>query len=408
MSRNNDVFQVLVTTGNLAPLAAGSTIDALAPGQIGVFDEETKLSIDGTSLVRNFFVAVGIDRDGDTITDDISKSAGQLIQRTNMRFYSFRPHTAAQPMVAELVNYKADCDTDYAFKLEFRNQEIYRRQGYAQFSKTYAIRTSCCDNCADCPSGDANEITLLLLTEMNNDVHGLVTATAIARQPVTTATHGTSVDYAIGDVMTVADVEALIAFNAGETDATLHVFSDIRMTTVPVAVNKFCDINLKYYAPRQTVIIPSLVEGFGCNGSVSITQEAAMEEGSGYDIRQKEYHAGAWNGRPGPYRASTATGLAQGGIEYFAEDKIKYDQFSLTYDQFSVAGWLEHLNNLATIIAIPSSDVLTSDGLVVILDNLLTPLGFDALSDDVALADTDDTVVEPTADIDDADGDGIA
>jgi len=407
MSRNNDVFKVLVTKGDSAVLGAGATIDTLAPGQIGVFDEETKLSIDGTTVVRHFFIAVGVDRDGDTVVDDINKSSGQLIQRANMRFYSFRPHTAAQPMIAELVNYVADCDTDYAFKLEFRNQEIYRIQGFNQFSKTYTFRTSCCEDCADCPSGDANEITTLLVNEINNDASGLAFAEAIARQAITIATHGTSANYAIGDVVSLADVAILIAYNAGEADPLLHVFTDTRITTVPVAINKYCDINVSYFKPRQTIIIPSLVEGFGCNGTVSITQEAAMEEGNGYDIKQKEYHSSGW-GKSGPYKASTATGLAISGLEYFADETVKYDQFALTYDQFSIAGWLEHLNNLATIIAVPETDTTTADSLVAVLDGLLTPLGFDALADDVALANVNPAVVEPTTDIDDPDGDGIA
>ena len=476
MSRNNDVFQVLVTSGNQAVLPAGQDIGTLAVGQIGVFDNETGLSIDGTNLNRNFFLAVGVDRDGDTLMDDINKSAGQYIQRINMRFYSFRPHTAAQPMIAELTGFKAECDTDYALKLEFRNQEIYRRQGYNQFSKTYAVRTGCCDDCSnDCPTGSCQELGVLLTDEVNAETDGLVNAELFVNQGsiqitgeptadgnITVTANGESQVIAILDADTASGVATKVAAafsssttnlavangdtvtftslatistptgtvtytDTGTTGATATVTDfasvvvtsstlnsltgvcpGVRLTTVPLAINKFCDINLKYYRPRQTVIIPSLVDGFNCNGTITITQEAANEEGSGYDIRQKEYHAGGWNGRPGPYRVSEATGTAQNGFEYFADQSVKYDQFWLTYDLQSVAGWQEHFNNLATCIAIPDSDGDTINGLVDILDNLLTPLGFDALSDDSGLANATSTVVEPTSEIDDPAQDGIA
>ena len=407
MSRNNDVFQILVTKGNEPVLPADSKLEDLKPGQIGVFNSNTNLSIDGSSPVKEFFLAVGVDRDGDGVTEAINTSAGQVIQTRNVRFYDFRPHTAPKPMILELSDYKANCDTDYAVRLEFRNQEIYRRQGYNQFTHTYAVRTACCEDCADCPSGDMNEITKLMMEAMNTDEYGLVTAEAIAVDALTIATHGTSADYAVGAVIPLEEFDAIIAFNAVQPDDTTKVSTKIRMTTNAVAVNNFCSINLKYYHPRQTVIIPSLVEGFNCTGKATITQEAAFEEGSGYDVKQKEYHAGGWNGKPGPYRVSTATGLSKEEFEYFADPKVKYDQLALTYDQFSVGGWQEYLNHLATEIAIPADETTTRDSLVAVLDAIVGPSGFDALSDDAASADVDPTVTEATSDKDDTALDGI-
>ena len=49
-------------------------------------------------------------------------------------------------------------------------------------------------------------------------------------------------------------------------------------------------------------------------------------------LNKKEYHAGGWNGRPGIYRALTATGLAADGYLYFADDTKKYNQIQLVYD----------------------------------------------------------------------------
>ena len=405
MSRNNDVFQVLVSSGNAIILAAGNPVSALAVGQIGFFDEATNLSV--VTPVRKFYVAVGVDSTGGSTLDSINTSAGQYIQRTNLVDLSFRPHTASQPMIVEVSDFSAECDTDYAIRLEFRNQQIYRRQGYNQFTHTYSIRTACCEDCVACPSGDANEITELMVADINNDEYGLVTAEPIARQAVTIVTHGTSADYATGDVVSAADITVMKAWNAVQPDETTKVFTDIRLTTNGLAVKNFCNINLGYFNPRETFIIASLVEGFSCTGAVTTTQDIVFEEGLGYDIQQQEYRAGGWNGRPGPYRASTATGLAADGFEYFAVRTTPYDQFWLTYDQESVAGWSENKNNLATLVAIPEADTITRDAFAVALDAIVAGLGFDPLTNDAAAASATSTVVETTSGLDDVTLDGI-
>lgn len=392
MSRNNDVFQVLVTKDNLALPALGTDIGSLLPNQIGIFDANSNLAVDGATPIRDFYIAVGVDRNGDGAIDDVKKSAGQLIQSKNIKFLDFKPHTAAQPMILDITDYKAECDSEYAIKLEFRNQEIYRIQGSNQFTHTYAITTACCEGCDTCPSGNCNEITKLMKAAINADSTGLVVATAIATEPLTIAAHGVSVNYAIGDVITDADIDILIAFNENPANVAAKVCTGLRLTSVPLKVNSFCSVNLKYFKPRQTVMIPSLVEGFDCNGTVTIVQDVVFEQGLGYDIQQKEYHAGGWFGNSGPYRLSGVNGVAN-SVEYFAIKTVTYDQFALTYDQESLSGWKEYSNNLATIVAIPESDTVTRNAFIAVLDGLM-PIGFDALADDVAAANVNPAVVE--------------
>jgi hypothetical protein len=408
MSRNNAVTSILVTSGDSAPLAAGATIDTLSPGQIGVFDANTKLSVDGSANVRDIFIAVGVDKTGSATLEDIVTSAGQKIQVKNVVGYNFREHSAAQPQIALISDYVGKCGYDYTFKVEFRNQQIYRTQGFNQFTKPYSFRTDSCTGCEDCPSGDANEVTLKLLNAIAQDIDGLLTAVPVARQALTIITHGTSANYAAGEVMSVADVEAILAYNAGEANEALHVFSDVQVTSVPLAVNDYCKVNLLYFHPRQTIMIPSVVDGFGTETNVTVTQEAAFEEGNGYDIAQKEFHA-AGNQQNKPYVISDSTGVPI-SYDIFADKSEKYDQFTLEYDLKSSAGWLEYENNLRTVIAIPNQDTATRDGLAAILDGLLgqATVGFDALADDAAAADTGDTVVSPTTDIDDVTLDGQA
>ena len=377
MSTNNKVFQVLVTKGNAALPSRSATLDSLAVGQLGIFDAKTNLAIDGTTNpVRDFYLAVGVDKDGDTVMDGVNFSAGQLIQKENIRDFTYKPHSAARPMVFEITDYKVNCDTEYAVKLEFRNMQVYMRQGYNAYAKTFSVKTACCEECVDCPSGSPADLTTKLLQAFNSDAAGMFKAEAIEEPR--------------GAV--IADLAAYIAdpLNADALDTL-----GIRITTVPLAIQQFCSINTMYYNPRQTVVIPSLIEGFNCTGKVTITQTALDEEGNGYDIKQKEYHAGGWNGKPGVYRASTALGLAMPGFNYLAVEGSKYDQFSLVYDQFSTAGWGEYLNNLMTLVAIPAADTVTRNSFATVMDAILgTTTLFEPLADDAAAASADPAVVE--------------
>lgn len=453
MSTNNKVFQVLVTKGNAALPAKGAALETLADGQLGVFDAKTNLAIDGTTPVKEFYLAVGVDADGDTVVDNINFSAGQVIQKENIRDYTYKPHTASRPMVFEITDYKVNCDTEYAVKLEFRNMQVYMRQGYNAYAKTFSVKTDCCD---ELETGSVKDLTAKLLQAFNSDAAGMFKAEAItggASLSVTTApTVASDITVSIGKVdVTVAvaatdtvaqaatkianaitasstakatavatsakvlisglSIGTVITVDEGTTLAVVAVEAvntvtnldtveegintGIRITTIPLAIQQFCGINTMYYNPRQTVVIPSLIEGFNCTGKVTITQTALDEEGSGYDIKQKEYHAGGWNGKPGVYRASTALGLAMPGFKYFADEAKKYDQFNLIYDQFSTAGWKEYLNNLMTLVAIPGADTVTRNSFASVMDAILSnAASFEALADDALAANVNPAVVE--------------
>ena len=397
MSRNNDVFHLLVTKGNQAVLAKDKKVTELAPGQIGVFNYDTNLSFDATvaAAPRNFYLAVGVDA-GNGTTGDIMKSAGSHVQGKNIAFYSFRPYTPGRPMKVLLKDFVANCETEYGVKLELRNQEIYRTQGYNQFTKTYMMKTSCCDGCEPtCPSGDANEITKQLLVNVLNDPSGLITARAVARQPLVVATHGVSAPIAKGGVVSDANLAAIMAYNASQTNPADFVYTDLEIETVPQTIQDFCSVSLNYMYPRQTVAILTKVGDFKCTGTVVTTQTAVFEEGAGIDVKQLEYQAKGWT--ESPYRVSTVNGVADNRI-YITDASAKYDVFALTYDQFSLGGWLEYYHNQASIIAIPTADTVTRNGLAAILDKVAVAQSFEPLADDAAAAIAGPTVIEKTTD----------
>ena len=394
MSRNNDVFHLLVTKGNQAVLAKDKKVTELAPGQIGVFNYDTNLSFDATvaAAPRNFYLAVGVDA-GNGTTGDIMKSAGSHVQGKNIAFYSFRPYTPGRPMKVLLKDFVANCETEYGVKLELRNQEIYRTQGYNQFTKTYTMKTSCCDGCEPtCPSGDANEITKQLYININNDTSGLVKANIKPRAGATLPA-GVTVD-AQGN-LTLAQVDTIMAANAAQTDPANYVYTDLEIETVPQTIQDFCSVSLNYMYPRQTVAILTKVGDFKCSGTVATTQTAVFEEGAGIDVKQLEYQAKGWT--ESPYRVSTVNGVADNRI-YITDASAKYDVFALTYDQFSLGGWLEYFHNQASIIAIPTADATTRNGLAAILDKVAVAQSFEPLADDAAAAIADPTVIEKTTD----------
>lgn len=371
MSRNNDVFQVLVTKGNQAVLAAGNEVTDLLPGQAGVFSFESNLSIDGIVPTRNFYVAVGLDEDGDGVTDNIRKSAGSHIQTRNIAFYSYRPFEAGRPMILEFKDFKTKCGEQYGIAIEFRNQQIYRTQGYVQFKVNYVVEGICCDGCSTgCESGDDNLVAKKLVDAINSDPRGFVKA-----EMFNTTTDAVVTDY-----------DAFVTANAtvnNDTDPNNDVKLGIRLTSVPQKINKYMGIDTKYFHMRETFLVPSKLIGFECNGEFSVKQTAKVTQGLGYDIQYLEYLAGGWNGNPGPYRTYRVNGLAK-PITYVAETNTQYGILALTYDQFSIGGWLEYLNNEASIIAIPQADFVTRASLLGVIDKLAKLSNFDELADDAA------------------------
>lgn len=403
-NRNNDVFQVLVTKGNLALLAAGAAPETLAVGQLGVFDANTHLSVTAT-VPREYYFALGVDPNGGSTLGDIKTSSGQLIQSKGVVNKSYKPHSAGRPKIVKVGGYSAECDKDYGIRVEYRNSRIYRIQGFNQFSEAFVVRTPCCDDCATgCGSLDSNILTQLLVANVNGTSGGKLIAQAVARQAIVALTVGTSVDYAAGEAISDADIAVLIAWNAVEANTTKY-YTDFTLTSVPIKITDKNVVSLGYHTFLQTDIIVSRIDGFDCAGGVTtIVQELAQEEGAGLTIQHKEYHASGWNGT-GPYVQSGITGAFK-FIPTLAVPTGVYDQFILEYNQKSESGWLEYENVLSTIFAVPEADTVTRNSLATVLDVLTAPGGFEALADDASASSSNPAVVEPI--VTDVTKDGIA
>lgn len=383
MSRNNDVFQVLVTSGNKAVLAAGNSVTSLTPGQIGVFNFESGISIDGTNPCRNFFIAVGTDANGTGVTTDVRKSAGSHIQGRNIAFYSYRPFQAGVAQEIEITNFKTTCNKQYGINIHFNSEKITKLQGAVPFKIPVYVESACCDGCGTgCESGDDNLVAKKFVDAINANTKGLVKAELIDPD---------------GDVVT--DYDAFVLANEevnSDEDPLNDVKLGVRITAIPEAVQAYSGVDTHYLTLRDTFMQVTMTEGFECAGlNIETTQAPVIAQGLARDVQYMEYMAGGWNGNPGPYRISWSF-LAS--PKYYAVDGGQYGLVALTYDQFSIGGWQEYLNNEAVIIAIPNADTVTRAGILTVLDRLVAPFQFDALTDDGAAYSVQDKTKDGLAD----------
>lgn len=368
MAKSIDVFKVIVTKGSDPVLAKDKELEDLLPGQIGVFDAETHVSLDATSNFYDFYFAVGIDRDGDGVSEDFQFSAGARIQARNMRFVEKVNYVAPLPKVIKISDFKGTCNTEYSIRLDLSNLQILRRTGYNKFAKTYVTTTGCCGACETCGSGNCVEVALGLYNEIKNDKDGLVIPSMVTDIALTNAVHGVAVDLAIGDVVSEDDAAAVLSFNETADDAD-KVCIAIVLTTVPVKISDFCGIPRLEYKAKQTVVDAFLMQGFDCNGKVETIQEAVYENASGQQVREKEFYS---NTRSTDVYQLSECGLPFEDREFFASSSTKYTEISLTYDYFGRSAWNEYLNNIATVIAIPEGETAVINALVAIINKSTT------------------------------------
>jgi len=414
MARDNDVFKVLVASGNAAVLAKDLTLGSLAVGQIGFFDATTSLSVDATStpLPKKFLIAVGVDTDGDGVVDRIDTSAGQSIDKARIEAYTFKEHTSGRDMIFKVGGYKKiKCETTVGLKIELLNEQILSRIGNTPFTTTYTYTTPCCTTCETCEFADCNAVTLGLYNSImiNQDTQSTgITAVMIADQALTIAAHGVSADIAANAEISAADVAQLVIFNSTADEAD-KVCTSLRITTNPTKLAKFCCINLTYLNSTRTTAFPTLTEEFLCSGAtITVLQTVAFDEGTGYDVQRLEYNNAGYKTTESVYRVNSVTGFPKTTLDFVADPKTNYDQFNIQYSTVSKDGWGQHEMPLSSLIAIPSASTVTRNSFATLMDLFTTPLGFDALADDAAAANVDASETVLTDEINNRNLDGIA
>lgn len=353
MSRtNNPVFQILVLKGSTTVLADNGTsrVSDLLPGQLGIFDYDTGFTITPAdpATFQRFFLAVGQDNNGDGVTDNVRKSSGEYIQLSRIHHVDLKCPVDCTPQMTLVQPQNIKGETEYALKLGFHDGAIAAVQGFYLPNKTYVAKSPCCSSGDPCGCTDSNVcsyVSLDLVNQINLDGGNFFSAQLW--------------DVTNDVPVLVADFEDWIEDSAN-ADACLGIM----ITSSCTALENFCSINYKYHKLRALKMDVSFQLAGNLNvtaGTITEIQSVAYAEGDAYDIAQREYEAGGWNGQPGPYRQLEMADMPNSPFVYNAVKGEKYVQLILGHDAMSISGWGEYINDMEDTICIPCDIWLIPD-----------------------------------------------
>lgn len=346
-NRNNDVFKVLIPTTVDSVLANNAkTINDLAIGQLGIFEAHTSKSISAADAGKDDFrLIVAEDLDNDNVVDRLERQAGQFIQIKNLKSISIQGYRNPKPQI-EILNPQITSagtidgiyDEEYGIRIAFLNPKITRLGGKNEFAKYFSYTGGLITKCNNAFTVHAKRIAIMqeLVSLINADPDGLVKAELV------------TVDGFFGaEVYTALTITDICAYLALETNSDKL---RIRLTTVPLAIKTFLGINAGYYKDRETTIQVFYKESFLTTSTVTTLQEVQFEQGSGYDVYEREYQAEGWE--TSSYRTHSVTGLPR-DMKTYSSVSTKYNLISLEYTFDSEAAWGSYNHNLATEIAVP-------------------------------------------------------
>lgn len=346
-NRNNDVFKVLIPTGSDSILANNAkTINDLGIGQIGIFEAHTSKSISAADAGKDDFrLIVAADLDNDNVVDRLERQAGQFIQIKNLKSISIQGYRNPKPQI-EILNPQITSagtidgiyDEEYGIRIAFLNPKITRLGGKNEFAKYFSYTGGLITECNNAFTVHAKRIAIMqeLVSLINADPDGLVRAELV------------TVDGFFGnEVYTALTITDICAYLASETNSDKL---RIRLTTVPLAIKTFLGINAGYYKDRETTIQVFYKESFLTTSTITTLQEVQFEQGSGYDVYEREYQAEGWE--TSSYRTHSVTGLPR-DMKTYSSVSTKYNLISLEYTFDSEAAWGSYNHNLATEIAVP-------------------------------------------------------
>lgn len=375
MSVNNDVYQVLV--GTEFDLTGGNTIESLGTSgspavygtpTVGMFDAKTNLSV--TSVAGKFYFAA---RNGEDLSDNsnLTFSPQFCIDPMKIKAMSAMNYRAGQDQISYLSGFNPEVTEreielgkilqTYGMKISVENKKIMKLLGIGAYTKSVFSDKVCFDMTQDIfkSGGDLKTgtelveayqlykkyaVLLSLYYAINRNEDDYFEAYFVKGTPAAGSTHETLTGVFADDVNTFATAE----------DGGNEVFLVIE--SKPLKKANFSQINMHYYKDRFTSLDISLIEGFCCGAEIITVQKAASSVGEGYDVMYREYRAGGWNGRPGPYRTYAVTGLAKDEIVYHADQNKNYDLFSITYEIERIAGWLDHRSWVTVEIALEANN----------------------------------------------------
>lgn len=384
MSVNNDVYQVLV--GTEFDTTGGNTIESLGTSgspavygtsTVGMFNAKTNLSV--TNVAGKFYFAA---RNGEDLSDNsnLTFSPQFCIDPIKIKAMSAMNYRAGQNQISYLNGFHPEVTEreielgkilqTYGMKISVENKKIMKLLGIGAYTKSVFSDKVGFDTSDDSgifydttqtpavmKTGTAlveayqlykkYAVLLSLYYAINRNEDDYFQAYFVQGIPAADSAHESLTGVFADDVNTFATAE----------DGGNEVFLVIE--SKPLNKAHFSQINMHYYKDRFTSLNISLIEGFCCGAEIVTVLKAAPSVGEGYDVMYREYRAGGWNGRPGPYRTYAVTGLAKDEIVYHADQNKNYDLFSITYEIERIAGWLYHRSWVTVEIALEANNSVT-------------------------------------------------
>lgn len=157
--------------------------------------------------------------------------------------------------------------------------------------------------------------------------------------------------------------------NPPATNANANQTALLEITIAATPLFNYSQINLNYLDPRQVNAYLSFVEGFGLDTVQADTQALVYEDGSGYDLQQKEYIALGWQGSP--YRVSELLGVATINKPYYTTITGTYQVFAISYENEGIGGGLKYKSSGLTYIAVPVANTTALNSINAILHRLI-------------------------------------
>ena len=391
---SNYPYRVLPSGSGVAILGAGSTTEALALGQLGIFDADTGLSLDaaGAAGVRNFFIALGASKTGGSVKNFSLKSQGQQIAKDAVMRYALRCYNPGQNQITRIQTIKRDpeCDREWGLKLEFRgNSKLYSLNGHNRVVRTYVARTPCCDPGS---TADSRDLVYEFYTQIKADYD----AGHIPVNPLIYE-EGADIDNPGATINDYATWKAA----AAATD-----YIGIQLEVEPLAAMTYCEVPPLYYRLNAFRLHLSPMGDFFCsdgaefgelNAEIKDVQLMQYPEGAGSDLRFQEYESAGYTQqnqhRLGTEQASSGLPLP---IAYRADNAGTYSVLELMYEDRRSQGSRQNNRQMATTVAFLQADNANLIAFLTILDVLVPER---ALADDAAtcagtVAETSSKTVE--------------
>lgn len=356
--RNNSVFQTLVIPAG-KPIEAGKTIGDLKPGQAGVFDATTNLSIDAEKGASKFILVVahGV---GTTVTGhSVSVNPGEGIEPRLVKYLDTATYKPSKKMKVQLTDVVAQAGTTYSIKVRIENAQTLSRQGLVPFTHTFTVTTPEADMCAEisCPSFDENKLLAMFYKTITSNDFDFIKVRAFDDAKKELA------DIDAIDKYVEAQVQAAIADPATKKKMYLE------FEALDIVVPDFGAVPTRYFNNKESKIYVSLDSDLGSGyGKVKVAQNVQFEQGSYLQVKYREYLASSNNGQPGPYKVSELLGLAFDGFAPQAKSDKTYTVVNMLFHNISQGGWLTYENDMRLELACEDAD--TAKEFTDILENV--------------------------------------